>query len=272
MFRKKKATVFGEVSEVEQLTPGLRRVTLVGGTLHQFPGSEFTDAYISAQFLPPGSPIEVPFEQRGVAGVAREHQPYARRLTIRRWDPDAQSLAIDFVSHGDAGFAGSWANRVQAGDRLQFAGPGGSYRPSAKVDWHLMVGDESAFGAIGASLESLPEDHHALVVAVVDEPGHEVLFPSKAKVTLNWVYRVSSEAPEALLMEAVKGAVFPDGSFDVFVHGEAEETRAVRRHLIVDRGVDPKKASISPYWRRGLTDEDWRTVKRQWMAEQAKDA
>ena len=64
---------------------------------------------------------------------------------------------------------------------------------------------------------------------------------------------------------------FRSGRFDVFVHGEAAEVRAVRRHLVVDRQIDVGAASISPYWRRRHTDEDWRKVKRQWMAEQALD-
>ena len=60
----------------------------------------------------------------------------------------------------------------------------------------------------------------------------------------------------------------PSGSFDVFVHGEADETQAVRRHLTRDRGLDLDGASISPYWRRRFTDEDWRRIKHQWMADQ----
>jgi len=57
----------------------------------------------------------------------------------------------------------------------------------------------------------------------------------------------------------------------VFVKGEAAEVRAVRRFLIADRGVDENTASISPYWRRDCTDEAWREIKQQWLAEQDAD-
>lgn len=38
-------------------------------------------------------------------------------------------------------------------------------------------------------------------------------------------------------------------------HGEAGETRAVRRHLIADRGFAREAVSVPPYWRRSYTDE-----------------
>ena len=51
-----------------------------------------------------------------------------------------------------------------------------------------------------------------------------------------------------------------------FVHGEADEIRAIRRHLITDRGVARADMSCSPYWRRTMTDEAWRAVKREYVA------
>ena len=57
----------------------------------------------------------------------------------------------------------------------------------------------------------------------------------------------------------------------MFVHGEASEVRAVRRHLLVERGIPREGTSISPYWRRNFTDEAWREVKADWLAEVARD-
>ncbi len=264
--------MYAEVHEVIKLSPTLLRVVLAGGTLDEFETSPATDAYINAQFLPETSPVVVPFERHELEGLDASLRPRQRRFTIRRWDPEQRMLSIDFVSHGEDGYAGSWASRAKPGDRLQFSGPGGNYQPSPDVDWHLLVGDESALGAIGASLESLPPNARAIVFAIVDGPDHEIDLPSDADIKVHWFHRMESNDPEAVLLEAVANADFPDGDFDVFVHGEAAEVRAVRRHLIADRGVDPDAASISPYWRRQHTDEDWRQVKRSWMADQASDA
>jgi NADPH-dependent ferric siderophore reductase len=51
-----------------------------------------------------------------------------------------------------------------------------------------------------------------------------------------------------------------------FVHGEAEEVRAIRRHLLAERGLSRSDMSCSPYWRRTMTDEAWRQVKRDFVA------
>ncbi len=263
--------MYAEVHHIEELSPDLLRVVLTGGTLDQLEVSGATDAYINARFLPKGSPVTVPFSQEDLDGLSAEVRPRPRRFTIRQWEPDQEMLSIDFVVHGDAGFAGSWALRAQPGDRLQFDRPGGSYRPSPDVDWHLFIGDESALGAVGASLQGLKEDARAVVFAIVEKPGYEIDLPSSAGVLTHWLYREEAADSQMWVAEAVAETAFPGGTFDVFVHGEAAEVRAVRRHLATDRGVDLGSASISPYWRRRHTDEDWRKSKREWMADQAQD-
>ena len=264
--------MYAEVRTVDRLSPTMIRVVLGGGELDHYEPSPATDAYVNARFVPHDSPVTVPFTDADLEGLAAEHRPKPRRFTVRRWDGASQELTIDFVAHGDEGYAGSWAQRAIPGDRLQFQGPGGSYRPADDVDWHLLVGDESALPAIGASLEALPAGRRAVAVIVVDDAACEIELPTEADADIVWVHRDGAVDIEQVLPDAVAGLEFPAGTFDVFVHGEAAETRAVRKHLIADRGIDPDRASISPYWRRTYTDEAWRQVKRTWMAEQADDA
>ena len=263
--------MYAEVRRVEQLTPTMVRVVLGGGELDSFEPSPATDAYINARFIPKASPVVVPFSDDDLEAIPAELRPKPRRFTVRRWDETARELTIDFVAHGDAGHAGSWAQRTGPGDRLQFSGPSGSYRPADDVDWHLLVGDESALPAIAASLEALPARRRADVIAVVDNANCQIDLESDGDVAVTWLHRDTTDDPESLLPDAVASHPFPDGTFDVFVHGEAAEVRAVRKHLLADRAVSLDGASISPYWRRTYTDEDWRAVKRQWIAEQAAD-
>ena len=263
--------MFAEVRSVERLSPTMVRVVLAGGELEAFEPSPATDAYVNARFVPEDSPVTVPFTDDDLDGVDTALRPKPRRFTVRRWDADTSELTIDFVAHGAVGYAGSWAQRAKPGDRLQFEGPNGSYRPSDEVDWHLMAGDESALPAIGASLEVLPAGRRAEVIAVVDGPDCEIDLPSNGDVSVTWLHREGAADIEALLPDAVAAHAFPDGEFDVFVHGEAVEVRSVRRHLLAERGVSREGASISPYWRRTFTDEAWREVKRNWIADQAND-
>lgn len=47
--------------------------------------------------------------------------------------------------------------------------------------------------------------------------------------------------------------------------------RLLAEHLLADRGVVRADLSCSPYWRRHLTDEDWRRVKADWVADVERD-
>jgi NADPH-dependent ferric siderophore reductase len=106
---------------------------------------------------------------------------------------------------------------------------------------------------------------------VCDGPAHELALTTPGNLDLVWLHRTGGAGDADLLADAVAGLRFPPGRVHAFVHGEAGETRAVRRHLLADRGLDPGQLSCSPYWRRGLTDEGWREIKAAWNAQVATD-
>ena len=263
--------MYGEVRNTQRLTPSMVRVVLGGGDLDGFVPTPYSDQYINAQFFPGGETYTAPFDPDDFEALDRDQRPRGRRYTVRAWDNDKQELTIDFVVHGDHGYAGPWAQRAQPGYHLQFRGPSGAYAPDPDAAWHLMAGDESALPAIGASLEALTPDARAVVFVVVDDPDHELALTTPGDADITYLHRYSSEAPAALLPDAVAALDFAPGPVDVFVHGEAGEVRAVRKHLLAERGIDGKKASISPYWRRTMTDEEWRTIKSAWLKDQAND-
>ena len=173
--------------------------------------------------------------------------------------------------HGDAGIAGPWAASVAPGDVLVFEGPGSGYRPDPDADWHLMVGDESALPAIAASMEAVPAGTSVVVRLVCDGPDHEIPLASPGDLDLRWLHRTGAADDVDLLADAVSDLEFPAGRVHAFVHGEAQEIRAVRRHLLTDRGLDRRDMSCSPYWRRTMNDEAWRKVKRDFVAEMEAD-
>ena len=263
--------MYGEVRSTQRLTPSMVRVVLGGGGLDEFVPTPYSDQYINAQFIPAGAPYTAPFDPDDLEAIAAEYHPRARRYTVRRWDGDQRELTIDFVTHGDHGYAGPWAQQAQPGDCLQFKGPGGAYAPDPDAAWHLMAGDESALPAIGASLEALAPGARAVVLVVVDGPDDELALATSGDVNITWLHRRSAKDPVTLLPDAVAGLDFAPGPVDVFVHGEAGEVRAVRKHLLSERGIVKKKASISPYWRRTMTDEEWRIIKSSWLADQEGD-
>ena len=262
---------YGSVERTERLAPNLVRVVMGGDGLERFTSTEFTDQYVNALFIPDGAPYSVPFDVEAARALGFAQSPKGRRLTVRSWDAAARRLTLDVVTHGEAGYAGAWAGRARPGDLLQMLGPSGDYRPDPDADWHLWAGDESALAAIAASLEVVPAGKPGVVLIVVDGPDHEIPLASPGDVEVRWLHRASADTPASLLPDAIAGLDWPAGRADVFVHGEAGEVRSVRRHLLAERGVDPSRASISPYWRRHHTDEKWREIKKEWLAEQTQD-
>ncbi len=263
---------YGDVIEVERLTPRMIRVVLGGEGLDGYAPTTWTDQYVNALFVPAGAPYTVPFDVDEARRLAPEHRPVGRRYTIRRWDEATRRLTIDFVVHGDVGVAGRWANHAQPGDQLQFVGPSGGYAPDPDAAGHLLVGDESALPAIAASLERVPAGRPVWAVLVVDDAAHRIALDCPGALVVTWVHRDAAAPGDTdHLLRAVEALDLPPGRLDVFVHGEAAEVRAVRRHLLGERGIPKAGSSISPYWRRNHSDEEWRKVKKAWIAESEQD-
>ncbi len=252
------------VRRTSRPTPSLVRVVLGGGDLDQLVMPDATDAYVNVALRPAGAPYDEVFDPRAVRQEhPQETWPARRRYTVRAWDAAAAELTVDFVVHGDEGVAGPWAATAEPGSVLVFEGPSGSYRPDAGADWHLLVGDESALPAIAASAGALPAGARGVAVLLCDGPDHELAVESPADLEVHWVHRDSSATE---LLDAVRALDFPAGQVHAFVHGEADEVRGLRAHLLGDRALTRAQMSCSPYWRRHMTDEAWRRVKKDFVA------
>lgn len=253
------------VLRTERLTPHLIRVVAGGEGLADFVPNAFTDAYVKVLFPAPGVRYPEPLDMRTIkAELPREHWPRMRSYTVRHYDAAAGELTLDFVYHGDSGLAGPWAARLVPGDEVLLVGPGGAYAPRADVDWHLLVGDESALPAIAASLEAVPDGMPAHAFILVEDESEELPIATKADARVRWLHRTAGDD----LVEAVRAFEFGEGTVQAFVHGEAGFVRELRRHLLTERGVSRELLSISGYWRRGADDETWRREK---AAERAKE-
>jgi NADPH-dependent ferric siderophore reductase len=224
-----------------ELTPHMLRIVFGGEGLDGFAAGAFTDHYVKLK-IPQGD------------GTTR-----TRSYTVREWDAATNQLTVDFVVHGDEGYAGPWAAAAQPGDTIDLLGPGGGYAPDPDAAWHLMVGDQSVIPAIGASLTRIPAGVPVHVLLEVDGPDDEQ--PLATPGDLHVAY---THGGPGSIVEAVESYTFPEGPVCAFVHGEASTVRAVRRHLIADRGISRESMSVSGYWKLSLTDEGWRESKAEW--------
>jgi NADPH-dependent ferric siderophore reductase len=255
-----------EVVRTERVTPHMIRVVLGGDGLADFECGDFTDHYVKLQFPVEGVDYPEPFDLAKVREeYPREQWPVTRTYTVRRWDPAARELWIDFVYHGDEGVAGPWAANAEPGALLRFAGPGGGYAPGPEADWHLLAGDESALPAIAAAVERLAPGARAVVFLEVEGPEEEQQLKSAADVAVSWLYRGGAPVG-SLLVDAVRAYEFPAPDVQAFVHGEAGFVREIRRYLRFEREVPKERLSISGYWRVGHNEDGWQSSKREWNA------
>ena len=249
------------VETVEPMTPQLVRIVFGGDGLAGFAAGEFTDHYVKLQLPPPGVDYAAPFDVEEIRATRpREQWPRTRTYTVAAWDPKAVRLTIDFVVHGDEGVAGPWAAAAQPGDTLQLMGPGGAYTPDAAADWHLMVGDPSVVPAIAASLARIPDGRPVHVLLQVGGPEDELPLSSPGELRVSWLHGGGAER----LADALRALEFPAGTVHAFVHGEAGAVRAVRRHLLAERGIPRESVSITGYWKQTRTEEGWREDKPEW--------
>jgi NADPH-dependent ferric siderophore reductase len=237
------------VRETTRLTPEMVRIVVDGDDLEGFGAGPFTDHYVKCKF-----------------------GDRTRSYTVRDWDPAQRRLTLDFVVHGDHGVAGPWAARAQVGDTLEMMGPGGAYTPDPDADWHLMVGDDAVIPAIAASLGRVPAGVPVFVVAEVSGPEYQQTLETPGDLRVTWLHRSGGPGEDAeLQLRAVQALDLPAGRGHAFVHGEASAVRALRRHLVVERGMPTDALSASGYWKLRRTDEQWRSEKRDWLAQSEQD-
>jgi NADPH-dependent ferric siderophore reductase len=191
------------------------------------------------------------------AGLPRAAWPRTRTYTVCFLNSRAGELAVDIVNHGHPGLASSWLAAIRPGDPILLQSPFGLYRPGAEADWHLLAGDAVALPAIAVTLGAMAPGTRAKVVIEVTDSSDEQPLPTAADAEVRWLHRARGEC----LSEAVRSLPFEPGAVQAFVHGEGGAIRDLRRHLLRERGLRRDLLSISGYWRRGLTDEQWRQLK-----------
>jgi len=174
----------------------------------------------------------------------------SRDYTVRDADPDQPSMDIDFVLHGD-GPAANWARQVRPGQKLEFVGPSGRYRPDPAADWHLFGGDESALPAVLAMVESLPADAPAVLYVEVADAAEEQPVSGPARPEVHWLHRGDAIAgANTLLEDALRAARLPAGQGRIWLAGHTPTVRGIRAHLLTERGVDRRALYVRGYWDR----------------------
>jgi NADPH-dependent ferric siderophore reductase len=262
------------VSGTERLGPSLVRVTFRGD-----PDEELADFASGGRdqslslFLPqPGQ--DAPALPLGAGdgsavfaawrAMPGDERAVMRSYTVReqrRTADGGQEFDIDFAVHEHGGPACRWALAAAPGQRVTVLGPTRAdntsvrCRPPADTDWVLLWADETALPAASAILEWLPAGTPARVWLEVPHPEDRVAPATAADAEITWLVR-SEGAPSA--PEAVAAAAFPEGVPYAWIAGESGSVKALRRHLVGERGFDRRRVAFIGYWRRGISEDGLR--------------
>ena len=261
-----------EVTDRQELSPGMVRVVCRILNHDDYTDIAPPEKYVKLVFFSEATLAQTPAGEFPDYWAARdtaapEDLPVTRHMTLRRYDAAAGTVWIDVALHGTEGHAGPWAATAKPGDRLVAVGPGGKWEPDPEASWTMLAGDEAAIPAVLANIEALPATARGLAILEVQDPSHrhdlgEVAVPQG--VDIHWVYRSSQQQGERALVSAVAHAEWPEdlSSVQVFIHGEREAMKAVRKELFDRRSLDRSQVSLSGYWAAGRTEDLFQAEKK----------
>lgn len=226
----------------QQLSPGFVSLTLGGPELAGFVSAGFDD---HVKLILPQAGQDKPNLPRMLDG--RPHidgaRPTTRDYTPVRHDADAQTVQVEFAIHG-GGPAADWAMGAPLGQWVGLAGPRGSMLLDDDLDWHVLLGDESAMPAIERRLAELPGTARAIVRVQLADPADERAWRSRAALDGAFV---------PSLAQAVGQLTLPAGRGFVWGAGENTLMAALRAPLLA-KGAEPGSMRLSAYWKRGVAE------------------
>jgi len=214
------------VARINRVSPGFASITFQGEALADFTSLSFDDH------------VKFMFNDANGEQVRRDYTP-------RRVDTDAREIDIEFALHGHGG-AAEWARNATVGQRAIIGGPRGSMILPLAMDWHLLIGDDSALPAVTRRLEELPADARVVAVLLVDAADRRT-FVTRADARIHWV-----DSDDALL-QVLKDLPLQPGAGLAWGGGEAALMARVRQ-VLVETGMPRQAARVSAYWKRGVAD------------------
>ncbi|MQY02618.1 siderophore-interacting protein [Actinomadura macrotermitis] len=241
------------VARTERVSPSMVRVTLTGDRVDEFASGGRDQRF--KLFLPhphQDAPVVPPITDDSWF-AAWQAMDAAERAVMRTYTVRAQrpgELDVDFALHGDGGPASRWAASAVPGDRVGVLGPASAeneaidFRPPPDATTYLLAADETALPAVAGILAWLPPGARALVW--IEGARQDLATEADAEIT--WVVPGGT-------VPAVRAAALPPIDY-AWIAGESGGVKALRRHLVNERGLDRRAVKFTGYWRRGSSEED----------------
>ena len=195
--------------------------------------------------------LDVPgLESTGIpdewVGLVVPGQFQVRYYTVRSLHDDR--LVLDVVVH-EEGLVTGWATGDCEGDHVVVTGAQGSFEPPADAAWLMLVGDLTAMPAMARIAEGLhgPEGLDRREIRIWAEVPDDLTGYLPADVDVTWLQPPSEG--QSRLAEVVEAIAWPEGEGYFWMAGESAQMRAIRKHLMRERGLSSTAYDVMGYWR-----------------------
>lgn len=179
-------------------------------------------------------------------GLVVPGQFQSRYYTVRSWRDGR--LTLDVMVH-DSGLVTEWVARDCVGDDVVVTEPRGAFDPPADARWLLLVGDLTALPAIARICEWQLASGTDRSVQVVAEVPDDLAGYLPAEVLPATTWTAPPSAGTSGLAALVEQLAWPEGDGYFWMGGESAQMRAIRRHLMRERGLPGSAYHVMGYWR-----------------------
>jgi NADPH-dependent ferric siderophore reductase len=245
------------VEMIEELTPGMRRITFRGEDLHRYDRDD--QLHCRLIFQPRGTvePRWPMLDHRGHVVWPDDKAVPTRVYTIRQIDAVAGTLVVDFALHADPGPATRFAMEARRGDMAGVLGPAAhAPKPAA---FYVLIGDETALPGIARILENLPDTAVGHAFIEVDGSADRLPLRFPANFELRWLFRGGRPAgTTSLLPDALKTVAWPSDLHQAFLWGGCEHAAfsAIHRHLKGEVDLPRDRFILYSHWHRAMSEEE----------------
>ncbi len=261
------------IHEITSPSHRLRRITLHSPSFatYQLSGP---DEFFGLLMPQPGTPLHLPQQTKGenlraaVAEIPAEIRPNLRWYTVRQFDPLNCTLTFDIVTHGitledlevghDIGPGLRWCLTAQVGSEVGLWTAHGLWHRAAPAQ--TLIADPSALPSLRAILEYTQtfapkqlRDMHVIAVAETAEDIEPHLLSEwqekLGSVELLFCPVAEFTSQTVRLLERIDALEHPARfSQYVWVAGEGDLCKNVRRHCVSTWKLETSAVQWCPYW------------------------
>ena len=242
------------VDHVEDICPSIRRIHFEGLGVADFL-SQHRLPHIRLAVPRPDGTLGLPALGDTRTTMDPELLARTRTYTVRKYDYEGRTMAIDFFLHGGSGLAETWARNAGRGSTIGVVGGGG--RTLHRASFMLIAADDAGIPEASLILESLPDGQKGRAFLEVNDLAdwQELRIPQGMEVT--WLNRNGTPAGESdLLPRAIASTpIDHPARVSAFVAAESGTAAQIRDDLR-ERGVPQRQRQVSGFWQRGRSEAD----------------